>query len=120
MCRGCGDLVAAGRARCPDCGASVAGCRGSGGTNAKTAQRVMKLAGCGVGQEDDFNRDLAEAGIEGAHYAKELEGALVVETRAARDQALALRGMHDNHDGGFDGRRVKSIRRLGLSKPATR
>jgi len=86
--------------------------------SASTGEIVSVNAGCGVGQEEAFSRDLAEAGIDAYH--RKTDGSLVARGRGAFQDALALRGLHSNTDGGFDGKRRQSIRRLGLSKAASR
>jgi len=93
---------------CPKCG-KHATCKGVGGSrNASTGEIVSDNLGCGIGQETQGNRDLAEAGID-ARY-RESDGALVAANRQAFQEATACRGMVSHTDGGFSGRRMSRIR----------
>jgi len=86
--------------------------------NATSGEFVSHNAGAGIGQEDVMSQDLAAAGVEG-HYRKS-DGALVCPSRDAFQDALAVRGMHSMDDGGFDGKRRQTIRRICGEQPPTR
>lgn len=93
---------------CPKCGGRAV-CKGIGqGMNAGTGEIVSDNLGCGIGQEEQGNRDLAEAGID-ARY-RESDGALVAANRQSFLQAQACRGMMSRTDGGFGTPKMRRIR----------
>lgn len=100
--------------RCPICGkqANRRCSGGGGGLNACTGEIVSDNLGCGIGQEAQGNRDLAEANID-AHY-RESDGALVAANRQAFQEATACRGLISHTDGGFSGQKLRRIREQSL------
>ena len=108
-CEGCGEPVAnwsddrgsrPASEVCPECGGHAASKDvGSRGLNASSGQKRSWIAGCGVGQEAQGNRELAEAGIN-ARYDPS-NGDLVADSRKDFLRAIKHRGLHSNTDGGF-------------------
>lgn len=97
--------------KCPICGkrATRYGIgRKVGRRNASTGEIVSHNLGCGIGQEDQGNRDLADAGID-AHYRVH-DGALVAANRQAFQEATACRGLVSYTDGGFSRKKIRRIR----------
>lgn len=94
--------------KCPKCGGRAI-CKGIGqGRNANTGEMVSQNLGCGIGQEEQGNRDLADANID-AHYRKS-DGALVAANSQAFDETVACRGMMSHTAGGFSTKKMHRIR----------
>ena len=93
---------------CPKCRGWIKNPRLSRGRSAAAGEVVSDNLGCGIGQEEQGNRDLADAGID-AHYRKG-DGALVAASSRAYDEAAACRGMHNNASSGTSSRKMHRIR----------
>ena len=98
---------------CPKCGkhATSKGV-GQDGMNAGTGELVSDNAGCGVGQEVQGNKDLADANVDA--YYRESDGALVSANRQAQNEAIATRGLMNRDDGGFGTPKMARIRERSL------
>ena len=99
--------------KCPVCG-KKAYCKGmNNGNNASTGEIRSTNLGCGIGQEAEGNRALAENDIN-ARYDPE-SGDLVAANRQAFQEAQACRGMRSATDGGFSGAKMRRIRERSLA-----
>lgn len=101
-------------AECPKCGGIARSkCPGDHGMNAYTGEIRSTNLGCGIGQEAEGNRALAESDID-AHYDTS-NGDLVAANRQAFLEAQASRGMVSQTDGGHSTPKLRRIRQRSLA-----
>jgi len=81
---------------CPNCGKRAKRSFKRAAMNASSGMKRSAIAGCGFGQEEQGNRDLAKRNIN-AYYEKG-SGDLVANSRKDFLAAVGARGMHSNTD----------------------